>query len=1041
MSSDDTREMIEILAEEYVELLRQGERPDIEEFAAQHPNLADRIRSLFPTLQLLEGVKPASDSHTSCSEHSDSHARFDTGLKKNTVIGEYRIVGEIGRGGMGIVYEAIQEPLGRRVAVKLLNAPMLSSESAVLRFKREAQAAANLHHTNIVPVFDIGEQQGRHYYVMQYIEGTGLDRLISVMSGVCKKTQRSQRKSPAPDTAATAIDSAEPVADGMSDDSEAVGERTIAVSDETIERPYAPEDKPSSVADAQPAASCETGSETVVLSRSADVSSDGSGSPVGASDSASPCRSFFQLLQQLDSKLDGRGKSLRNATFEERRKYYRMVAHIALQAANAIDYAHRQGTLHRDIKPGNLILDEQGNVWVLDFGLAKLDGEDDLTKSGDIIGTLRYLAPEQLEGKADAQSDICSLGLTMYELLTLQPAYTGRTYHQLLKEISHESPEPLRNIDRAIPRDLETIVMKAVARNPKDRYATSCEFADDLQRFLEDRPIEARRSTPLERAVRWCRRNPAIASLGSAAILLLLTLAAVMSGAYYHTSKALEGESQQHQLAIEATERANANLELAMEAFGDLFSELSGSPVSTNTGAEQFGMETLSPSAVIEPDDAELLQRLAEFYEQFIERNSGDSLLYLQTARAYRQLGEIHQRQGNRETAREYFGQAISAYEPALTQTETPTLIRLEMAYAHNRLAHEHGPKPETYEEALVHLEQARRLLTAPDNSPKFEDAILVELIQNTWLTGAAMVEQCRFGEEHSSDDARRYFDQAIALIGQLPAHERQTTTIRLTEAQIHGVMWTDVFQDGDFEEAMRMREKGIALLRDLSDTYPDNHEYRANYLAAMLMPPTGYGRAVLTGKQFAASNEADRKRLRSDMQHAFEEADRCRQEWNYVPSYLMLTLVSGLHMGDAHFRDGDFGLASEGYRRCLALIDEEAGRRPDRRPTPGPMRLILNLRLAATHLQNHERIANAETEPDSAADHLQQAELAVRRAHALLDQFVAERFDNAIIDYYETILADLVRALENADLNAKADALSTELAPPRETHPERNSE
>ena len=231
---------------------------------------------------------------------------------------------------------------------------------------------------------------------------------------------------------------------------------------------------------------------------------------------------------------------------------------------------------------------------------------------------------------ADAQSDICSLGLTIYELLALRPAYSGRTYHQLLKEILHETPESLRSVDPSIPRDLETIVMKSVARNPKDRYASAGELADDLRRFLEDRPIRARRSTPFEHAVRWCRRNPAIASLGSAAILLLMLLAVVMSTAYVRTAEALKNESEQRELAQNATGRANGNLELAMEAFGDIFSKLSGSPVSSSLGGEQFGVETLSPSAVIEPDDAELLQRLADFYEQFIKQNSDDQQLYLQ---------------------------------------------------------------------------------------------------------------------------------------------------------------------------------------------------------------------------------------------------------------------------------------------------------------------------------------------------------------------------------------------------------------------------
>ena len=185
--------------------------------------------------------------------------------------------------------------------------------------------------------------------------------------------------------------------------------------------------------------------------------------------------------------------------------YYRSVARIGLQAAEAIAYAHQHKVLHRDIKPSNLLLDLQGTVWVTDFGLAKAEGTDALTHTGDIVGTLRYMAPERFRGEADARSDVYALGLTLYEMLALEPAFAAEQRARLIDKILHaEAPNP-RQLDSRIPRDLETITLKAMARDPSDRYRTAAELAEDLRRFLGDRPIVARPVGPVERTWRWSK--------------------------------------------------------------------------------------------------------------------------------------------------------------------------------------------------------------------------------------------------------------------------------------------------------------------------------------------------------------------------------------------------------------------------------------------------------------------------------------------------------------------------------------------------------
>jgi WD40 repeat protein len=201
------------------------------------------------------------------------------------------------------------------------------------------------------------------------------------------------------------------------------------------------------------------------------------------------------------------------------------VARVGLQVAEALSYAHSEGILHRDIKPSNLLLDAKGNVWITDFGLAKTEGSDGLTQTGDFVGTLRYMAPERLEGWSDRRSDLYSLGATLYELLTLRPFFATPSRSQLVDKILHENPAPPSNSDRAVPRDLETVVLKATTKEPASRYHSAEEMAEDLRRFLADRPILARRATPVEQCVRWCRRNPWLAAALGCLFAVLVAVA------------------------------------------------------------------------------------------------------------------------------------------------------------------------------------------------------------------------------------------------------------------------------------------------------------------------------------------------------------------------------------------------------------------------------------------------------------------------------------------------------------------------------------
>jgi serine/threonine protein kinase/WD40 repeat protein len=415
---------LDLLAEEFLSRHRRGERPTVEEYAGRRPDLASEIRAVFPTLLLVEDLgkdsvgQPAPDPAVgtlgSIGETAGK-ALVDpaSGLQR---LGEYRILREIGRGGMGIVYEAEQESLGRRVAIKVLPFHSLLGAKHLVRFRQEARAAARLSHPNIVPVFGVGEHLGLHYFVMQYIPGHGLDAVIEEVRRLRKQGR-------------------------------------------------------------------------------------------GTSDSS------------IASELDTGGPQ----------RYHQNVARIARDAAMALDHAHGEGVLHRDVKPSNLLLDPTGHVWLADFGLAKSEGSDDLTRSGDFVGTFRYMAPERFKGWSDPRSDVYSLGLTLYELLALRPAFAESDRGRLMRKVAAEEPPALRRIDRALPRDLETIVLKATAKEPSQRYTSAQSMAQELGRYLRGEPVEARRSTALGKFARWCSRNPVPAGLGSAVLALLLVVAVMSS--------------------------------------------------------------------------------------------------------------------------------------------------------------------------------------------------------------------------------------------------------------------------------------------------------------------------------------------------------------------------------------------------------------------------------------------------------------------------------------------------------------------------------
>lgn len=547
----DDDELFESIAADFSRRLRAGERPTIEQYATLHPRIAGMIRELLPTIAAVERAKVDSSSGSPVRPML---------IARPERLGDFRIVREIGSGGMGIVYEAVQESLGRNVALKVLPPQMLTDERRVRRFEQEARLAARLHHTNIVPVFGVGFNEGLHYYVMQLIDGEGLDRKLINANG----------------------------------------------------------------------------------------------------------RSF--------SAIDA--------------------ARIGRDVARALQFAHEQGTLHRDVKPANILVDREGHVWITDFGLAQALEADDRTTTAHVAGTLRYMPPERFNGVSAARGDVYSLGATMYELACGRTPFSGESSVELMRKITSNDPPRLRTVNPSVPRDFETIVARATAREANARYASAGELADDLQRFIDGLPIRARRVSALERGWRWCKRNRLAATALLLAVVSLTSLTIVSAVGYWRTSK-LNAD-----LAISVTREraarasAESTSSTALEALERVFDRLAPNNSlvasfatidSTADGASSGTSAVAIPT--VSPQIAAALEDLLPYYLKLAAERGDDPSIRRQAASAMHRIGLIHARLGRFVEASDAWRRAsevvaeLAAAEPADSAAfRDLTLLSAELA-------------------------------------------------------------------------------------------------------------------------------------------------------------------------------------------------------------------------------------------------------------------------------------------------------------------------------------------------------------------------
>jgi eukaryotic-like serine/threonine-protein kinase len=588
-------------ADEFLDQLDRGKQPDLESFAERYPQIAGVLRQILPVLCMFQEVETRSTGPLAA-------------LEETRILGDFRIVRELGRGGMGIVYEAEQISLSRMVALKVLPVNSGLGPKPLARFQIEAQVAALLNHPHIVPIFAVGCDQGIHYYAMRLIEG----------------------------------------------------------------------------------------------------------------------RSLAELLRERGNQR-GRG-----GRFPPRE-----AASLAIQAAEALEVAHGAGILHRDIKPGNLLLDQRGHLWVTDFGLARLQGVSDLTLTGELLGTLRYMSPEQAAGGRilDARTDVYALGATLYELLTGMPAFDAADREDLLGRISAVAPVPPRRHDATIPPDLEMIVLKAISKEPDHRYTTASELAKDLGRFLAGQPILARRPSLVDRGSRWSRRHQRIVL--SAAALLVLAALALASG-----MAILWNEQKRTQAALATAQEARRREREALRftfAASDQIADRALAIVASNV--------------VPAGQDQEFCRKALDYYLEISDRYRDDPEMRRITAAALHRIGFIRMilHEDGSESA---YHQSLALYEGLLTESAFEPGLGEDIALAYSDLALLFSKTHQAPEE----LDCLRRVVSLQQRLAMDYPAATHYLISLVYRQAQLLDLLVAAGQAQEADDVRRQFGKNYIL-------------------------------------------------------------------------------------------------------------------------------------------------------------------------------------------------------------------------------------------------------------------------------------
>ncbi len=680
-SASDDCETIDVLASDFLARYREGERPTVEEYVRRHPEYGDSIRRMFPLVASLERIK--------LYEQVEASGGATLAGQSLTQLGDFRIIREIGRGGMGIVFEAHQESLGRSVAIKVLPKHSLLDNEAYERFRRESQTAAAMHHAHIVPVYGTGELDGSHYLVMQLIRGDSLDKIL-----------------------------------------------------------------------------CE-------------------------------CPVF---------------------PFHE-------AALVGQQVADAIAYAHAAGVLHRDIKPANILIEEYGTAQVTDFGLAK-NLNDGATATRTVSGSLRYMAPERFSGVSNEAGDVYGIGITLYEMLVGRPAFEATDTEQLVGFITGARVKPLESVRTDIPADLATIVGKAIHVDPLQRYLSAAELRDDLQRFLADEPIRARRTSLFARLMRWGRRNPILAGALSTTVLALVSATIVSTIALWITAAA-------NRRTVVALETSEETVDLALQSLDAVVDVVVQNPTSTSLGNDELiDDQDVLPNVGLAPSttSAQILERLQPIYERLSQQAPTRGDIVLRRVDSSIKLARMQHSLGRTPNSIETLDSSITLLKEISQASSISTDgLQLRLARLNNELGFMQAAEfrrdesVQNYKSAI----QAATTIEMTNESGQIE-------LARAHLNLGSCPPQLRSREPLSSeqrDKDLKHLNQSIQILTELRDSQSHAKSIEILYAK--GLLARSRLTN-DPERRRQDLQQALAILRSHSNATPDAQTVRFELVEAL---------------------------------------------------------------------------------------------------------------------------------------------------------------------------------------------------------------
>ncbi|MEZ6101162.1 MAG: serine/threonine-protein kinase [Pirellulaceae bacterium] len=794
LSSTAKEIVVAEVADRFTDDLKQGRSPSIEDYAKAYPEIADIIRQVFPAFAMLE--RPPSGKPLELYDDQ----------KADGQLGDFRLLREIGRGGMGVVYEAEQISIGRRVALKILPFAAMFDRQKLNRFKNEVRAAGTLDHPHIVAVYAVGNDRGVHYYAMYLVEGKSLAEIIAV--------KRENAKT-------TGVDRSE------------LGIATAP------------------------------GTNASSVSRDADVLARQS-----ANDTAP--KLAFSTLPDADHE-----------------DPVRVVAQLGIQATEALHYAHENGIVHRDIKPANLLVNTDGKLFVTDFGLARVENTSGMTMTGDVLGTLRYMSPEQAVGgrMLDERTDIYSLGASLYELIGGRPVVSGTDRQEILQALIEKTPTPLNKIRQDIPRDLGTIIHKSIAKDPNERYRSMHEFGSDLRRFVSGEQIKARRPSLLKRSLLWSRRNRTMVVTA----VVTATIAAISCGAAL--VQAYRSEAKHRQLAEESLNDAH-------EAVDRLLSRIADEQLLDEPHMEQLRHD--------------LLNDALDFYVRFLKNRHHNEWVDHDAADAYLRVGRIHHQLGNSEKAQLHYQQAITLLtnqqddSAAVGDRDTGAL-----AEAHLRLGtllDETGDVDEaekSFRQTLVLLARYDPTLMMSSENSQLSSAAhdgLALLLSNT----------------RRLDDAEDHFHRAIEISESLAQKFPTETEYRHSLANSMNNLGTMLFDSGRWEEAGTHFQQALEREQRTVAKAP----WSRKYLQLLARIANNLGALHMTTGRLPQAEEC--------FQMAIELRERLVSKFPSTTTYRDELSQSYVNLGVLRANNGDQEMAIEAFQKAADCLEKLVSDVPD---------------------------------------------------------------------------------------------------------------